>query len=91
MKDKWRRRCVLVVAMILLVMVVVLSVEQKPVRNNAFATYYITHALAETGAVNAVTGIYLNYRVFDTIFEALLLAVSVMAAIYLSWRRDDGE
>lgn len=39
----------------------------------------------ETGASNAVAGIYLNYRMFDTFFEALMLMVSVMEVINVSW------
>ena len=38
----------------------------------------------ETMAVNAVASLYLNYRIFDTIFEALLLLVSVMSVIHFS-------
>jgi len=33
---------------------------------------------------NPVTGIYLYYRVFDTLFEALLLLASVIGIIYFS-------
>ncbi len=38
----------------------------------------------DTGALNSVASIYLNYRVFDTIFEALMLLVSVMGVIHFS-------
>ncbi len=46
--------------------------------------YYISHFKADTGAGNAVTAIYLNYRLFDTFFETLLLLVSVIGIIYFS-------
>lgn len=46
--------------------------------------YLIEHSIQETGSDNMVTGIYLNYRVYDTLFEALLLIVSVIGVIYLS-------
>ncbi|MBM7581877.1 putative MnhB-related membrane protein [Caldicoprobacter guelmensis] len=48
--------------------------------------YYVRFFKQDTGAGNAVTAIYLNYRIFDTLFEALLLLVSVIAVIYFSWR-----
>lgn len=35
--------------------------------------YYLTHALAGTGAENAVTAVYLDYRLFATLFETMLL------------------
>lgn len=40
---------------------------------------YIENAFNESKVNNIVTSIYLNYRVFDTLFEALLLLVSVVA------------
>lgn len=36
----------------------------------------------QTGARNAVAAIYLNYRMFDTLFETLLLAISVTGIVY---------
>ncbi|MDQ2086166.1 hypothetical protein RBH29_06945 [Herbivorax sp. ANBcel31] len=51
---------------------------------------YITHNFIEdTGAKNAVTSIYLNYRVYDTIFETLTLIVSVIGVIHFS--KHEGE
>ena len=39
----------------------------------------------EMGGENAVTAIYLGYRVYDTIFEALVLVVAVIAVLHMSW------
>lgn len=47
--------------------------------------FFTANFFEETGASNAVAGIYLNYRVFDTLFEALMLMVSVMEVINVSW------
>jgi len=52
-------------------------------------TYYTTRFFEETGSINAVTAIYLDYRAFDTLFETLLLLVSVIGIIYFS--RHGGE
>jgi len=43
-----------------------------------------------TGADNAVSAIYLNLRLWDTLFEALVLLVSAVAVISFS-RSDDNE
>ncbi|GAB6089335.1 hypothetical protein [Spirochaeta dissipatitropha] len=46
------------------------------------SSYYIFNFAADTGAGNAVAAIYLNYRVYDTIFEALILLVSIVAMLH---------
>jgi len=46
---------------------------------------YITRFMTEMGGENAVTSIYLGYRVYDTIFEALVLVVAVVAVLHMSW------
>lgn len=37
---------------------------------------------ADTGARNAVAAVYLQYRLYDTLFEALLLLISVLGILY---------
>jgi multicomponent Na+:H+ antiporter subunit B len=51
---------------------------------NEILIYYKNHYFADTSAQNAVTAIYLNYRVFDTLFEALMLLISVIGIIHFS-------
>ena len=46
---------------------------------------YIARFMHEMGGENAVTSIYLGYRVYDTIFEALVLVVAVVAVLHMSW------
>jgi multicomponent Na+:H+ antiporter subunit B len=38
----------------------------------------------ETGSTNVVTAIYLNYRYYDTLFEALMLLFSIIGVIFMS-------
>jgi multicomponent Na+:H+ antiporter subunit B len=42
----------------------------------------------EIGGDNAVTAIYMGYRMYDTLFEALMLLVGIMAVVHLSWHRE---
>jgi multicomponent Na+:H+ antiporter subunit B len=50
--------------------------------------YYVQNFFKDTGARNGVAAIYLNYRVFDTLFETLMLLISVIAVMYFSWRKE---
>ena len=48
-------------------------------------SYVAQNHAEDTSAENAVTAVYLNYRYWDTLFESLILLVSVLAVISLSW------
>ena len=45
---------------------------------------YVSMFRYDIGGENAVTAIYLGYRLYDTLFEALILLVSIMAVVHLS-------
>jgi multicomponent Na+:H+ antiporter subunit B len=51
---------------------------------------YLLKFMSDVGGENAVTAIYLGYRVYDTLFEALLLVTAVVAVIHLSWCEKTG-
>jgi multicomponent Na+:H+ antiporter subunit B len=53
--------------------------------NTYLKEQFITRFMVEMGGENAVTAIYLGYRVYDTIFEALVLVVAVVAVLHMSW------
>lgn len=68
----------------------VMSLEIMPIEGSReLFHYYVDNFRQDTGAGNAVTAIYLNYRLFDTFFETLLLLVSVIGIIYFS--RHEGD
>lgn len=56
--------------------------ESNPV-NNEVAEKYIEDGLQDTGAMNIVTGMILDYRAFDTFGESTVLFVSVSAVLIL--------
>lgn len=62
-----------------------LFIQDAEILGAPLMDFFTADFIAETGATNAVAGIYLNYRVFDTLFEALMLMVSVMEVINVSW------
>ena len=48
---------------------------------------YLTHFMYDVGGENAVTAIYLGYRLYDTVFEALMLLIAAVAVSHLSWHK----
>lgn len=45
--------------------------------------YYLAHGVADTGALNLVTAIYLNYRVYDTLGEATVFFAAALGVFML--------
>jgi len=52
--------------------------------------YYVAHGMAETGALNMVTAIYLNYRVYDTLGEATVFFASALGVFMLLRKDSEG-
>ena len=77
-------------AWIFSVFLLMASIEVQPVSvTKNLYDYITTNFQADTGSINAVTAIYLDYRMFDTLFETLLLLVSVIGIIYFSRHKGD--
>lgn len=53
-------------------------------KNQYTRNYYIENALEETGAKNIVSAIYMDYRLFDSIFEAGILLITATAIIFMT-------
>ncbi|MCR2046179.1 hypothetical protein NSB25_02655 [Acetatifactor muris] len=66
--------------------------EENPV-NNEVAARYIEKGLEETGAVNIVTGMILDYRAFDTLGESHVLFIATCTVLILLRvdKKDDRE
>lgn len=56
--------------------------RETGIDTTALAEYIIENFEEDTGADNAVAAIYLNYRVYDTLFEALLLLIAIVGIIH---------
>lgn len=69
-----------------------LGVAEKPA-NNEVAQRYIEKGLQETGAVNIVSGMILDYRAFDTLGESHVLfvaTITVLILLRLDKKKKDG-
>lgn len=85
--NKLRRAILLTIMALITIGVVFLFVSEG---NSGLGVteakdYIAQNHYADTAANNAVTAVYLNYRYWDTLFESLILLVSALAVISLSW------
>lgn len=61
-------------------------------RLNQTAEAYVRHGTEETGAINIVTSIYLGYRAYDTLGEAIVLFTSsIGVGLILKRKGEDGS
>jgi multicomponent Na+:H+ antiporter subunit B len=77
------------ISMILLLLMILfvfgVSVEDyETLYNNAGKLFYIENGYLDTSSLNLVTGIYLDYRLFDSLFEAGVLLVAVSGVLWVS-------
>ena len=63
--------------------------ENNPV-NNYVSKGYLENAIKETGAINIVAGIILDYRAFDTFIEATVLFCG-SAVVIMCLKRKENE
>ena len=94
MSKNAKRRLVIMIciALVCALTLVVAGIHREDMEPSAY-NYYIRNITEEAGMSNAVTAIYLRYRLFDTLFEALLLAVAVSAVMYFAaaWEKEKGD
>jgi multicomponent Na+:H+ antiporter subunit B len=46
--------------------------------------FFLIHGFSDTGSRNLVTAIYLDYRLFDSLFEASILLIAVSGVMWVS-------
>ncbi len=76
--------CIFLIALLLITVSYLPAVGTvtRPV-NNEVATRYIEDGLEETGAINIVAGMILDYRAFDTLGESHVLFVATITVLIL--------
>lgn len=76
---------VLIVSLLVILLMFYFSMEDLESLFNDFGKrYFLENGLAETGSRNLVTGILLDYRLFDSLFEAGILLIAVSGVIWIS-------
>lgn len=83
---KWRPCAGLLLLFIALAGLLLYAIRMEPAPPDTTA-YFFQRGIAETGALNFVTGIYLGYRGFDTLGETIVLMLAVSGVMFLIGKR----
>ncbi len=84
------KKCMLIF-MLTILLVVFSRTSFQAIQNidTSSKDYYLKNTYSDTGSKNIVTGIYLDYRLFDSIFEASILIIAVSGIIFMSKKDDE--
>ncbi len=84
-------RSFLIASLILFLMLQILwHINGDNVEYNTLSQdYYIEKGEKETSSLNLVTAIYLDYRLFDSFFEASILLVAVTGIAFMAIKDED--
>ncbi len=85
-----RRKIIAFCIVVIFILTLMISMSGEPISSSKdLFHFYVNSYDTQFGGDNAVTAIYLGYRLFDTFFETILLVLSVIGIIYFS--RHEGE
>lgn len=85
----WYRLCASLVCAALIILLLYAAVRMPrfgaadTLMDSELTEFYVEHTLEETGAVNIVTGIILDYRGFDTLGESHVLFIAVCTVLLM--------
>ena len=87
--ERWYRAAAVVVCLALIGILLYAAVRMPKfggadtLVDSEVSAFYVEHTLEETGAVNIITGIILDYRGFDTLGESHVLFIAVCTVLLL--------
>ena len=75
--------CILLICVLLYTVAMLPRYGEENVRADEVVERYVEHGLEETGAVNIVSGMILDYRAFDTLGESHVLFTALICVMIL--------
>lgn len=85
-KKEFLYRIPIVLCVIVLLVFLIISLKYLPPFGEPLyklADYYVKNAIKDTGAVDIVAAIILNYRAYDTLGEATVLFTAILGAVVI--------
>lgn len=77
---------IVLIIILLTTLIIFIEINQdlQALTNHFSRNYFKENAFVDTASSNIVTGIYLDYRLFDSIFEASTLLIVVSGIVYIT-------
>jgi len=74
-----------IVLLIIMTILIIGSIRPEYVNptNLDYISYYLDNGIRDTGAINLVASIYLDYRAYDTLMETVVLFMAVMGVTFI--------
>ena len=74
-----------IVLLMIMTIVIIGAIRPEYVNptNLDYINYYLEHGVKDTGAINLVASIYLDYRAYDTLIETVVLFMAVMGVTFI--------
>lgn len=82
------KKIITIILLLMILVVFMLAISDLNISNYS-KDYLLENGFDETGSRNLITAIYLDYRLYDSIFEAGILLATVSGIIFMSKRDDD--
>ncbi len=85
-KNQLLARILVVIAAMIFIIFAIKALKNIPIfgyPKYKLAEYYITNTIKDTGAIDVVSAIILNYRAYDTLGEATVLFTSILGAVMI--------
>lgn len=79
-----KRLFILVCLLGILYFFILAMVDLEAIYNDFGQRFFLENGLRDTGSKNLVTAIYLDYRLFDSLFEAGILLIAVSGVMWIS-------
>lgn len=89
MRKTIKKVSLLIMIAFLIFMFYEAAMESCKYKKDSARDYYVENGRYETGSKNIVTSIYLDYRLFDSLFESGLLLVTVTGIIFMTKKDDE--
>lgn len=84
------KRLIAIIVLVLLGVVILSSLTfQYGEFGERVSDYYLKYGVEQTGAMNIVTAIYLNYRAFDTLGEATVFFATALGVFMLLHKENE--